>query len=163
MANLIRISGTMQPTPCRWSRTSHPARSAWPDQPILQCLCGQYGESYLAQLAEAGHMVRASSDAAGNARRKLVFSRHVWLFCSGCGFEIIGTAEVSLTEAADPSARELAALAETIRAAASPPFASVANLIDRANQQRRSRRERWACRFTVHWAKRATTVIPISK
>ncbi|MEZ4708727.1 MAG: metal ABC transporter substrate-binding protein [Caldilineaceae bacterium] len=79
-------------------------------------------ESYLAQLAELEVWVRERVATLPADRRKLVTSHDTFgYFAAAYGFEIIGTAMGSAsTEAADPSARELAALTEAVRAAGVP-------------------------------------------
>ncbi|MCB9157446.1 MAG: zinc ABC transporter substrate-binding protein [Caldilineaceae bacterium] len=79
-------------------------------------------ENYLAELNDLDGWVRERVATLPAARRKLVTSHDTFgYFAAAYGFEIIGTAMGSAsTEAADPSARDLAALAETIKAAGVP-------------------------------------------
>ena len=79
-------------------------------------------ENYLAKLNDLDVWVRERVATLPAARRKLVTSHDTFgYFAAAYGFEIIGTAMgAASTEAADPSARDLAALAETIKAAGVP-------------------------------------------
>lgn len=79
-------------------------------------------ENYLAELKELDSWVQDQVATLPADRRKLVTSHDTFgYFAAAYGFEIVGTAMgAASTEAADPSARELAQLAETIKAADVP-------------------------------------------
>jgi ABC-type Zn uptake system ZnuABC Zn-binding protein ZnuA len=74
-------------------------------------------EAYLAQLQELDTWVFAQVKTLPEARRKLVTPHDTFgYFAERYGFEVIGTVLPTTTEGASPSAQELAALVETIRA-----------------------------------------------
>ncbi|NJN83141.1 MAG: zinc ABC transporter solute-binding protein [Caldilineaceae bacterium] len=75
-------------------------------------------EAYLAELAELDGWVTAQIERIPSERRKLVTAHDTFgYFTQRYGLEVVGTALGSLsTEAADPSAGELAALIEQIQA-----------------------------------------------
>jgi zinc/manganese transport system substrate-binding protein len=79
-------------------------------------------ETYLAELKELDAFIVAQTQALPQARRKLVTSHDTFAyFARRYGFEIVGTAlGAATTEAADPSAGEIARLVEEIRAAGMP-------------------------------------------
>lgn len=79
-------------------------------------------ERYLAELTELQEWVQEQVATLPAERRKLVTSHDTFgYFAAAYGFEIIGTAVgAASTEAADPSARELAELVERVKAEAIP-------------------------------------------
>lgn len=96
---------------------------------------------YLAELAELDGWVTAQIESIPQQRRKLVTAHDTFgYFAQRYGLEVIGSALSSLsTEAADPSAGELAALIEEIRAEGVPALftENVSNpaLIERIAQE----------------------------
>ncbi len=79
-------------------------------------------EQYLAQLKTLDELIVAETNKLPQERRKLVTSHDTFgYFAKRYGYEIVGTALGSVsTEAADPSAGELAGLIEQIKAAGVP-------------------------------------------
>ncbi|MEZ4728618.1 MAG: zinc ABC transporter substrate-binding protein [Caldilineaceae bacterium] len=98
-------------------------------------------DAYLAQLAELDGWVTTQIESIPLERRKLVTSHDTFgYFAQRYGLEIVGSALGSFsTEAADPSAGELAALIETIQAEGVPALfaenVSNPDLIERIAQE----------------------------
>ncbi|NTV66070.1 MAG: zinc ABC transporter solute-binding protein, partial [Oscillochloris sp.] len=78
-------------------------------------------EAYLAQIRDLDTWIKAEVAKLPAERRKLVTTHDTFgYFAKAYGFEIVGTALGVTTEASDPSAGEIAALVESIRAAGVP-------------------------------------------
>ncbi|MEK6574713.1 MAG: metal ABC transporter substrate-binding protein, partial [Chloroflexota bacterium] len=78
-------------------------------------------ETYIAQLQELDSWILNEVKSLPEARRKLVTTHDTFgYFADRYGFEIIGTVLPSSTEGASPSAQEVAALVETVKAAGAP-------------------------------------------
>ncbi len=78
-------------------------------------------EAYLAQLQELDSWIFNEVKSLPEARRKLVTTHDTFgYFADRYGFEIIGTVLPTSTEGASPSAQEVAAMVETVRAAGVP-------------------------------------------
>jgi zinc/manganese transport system substrate-binding protein len=91
--------------------------------------------AYLAQLKQLDAEIEAQVAALPAERRKLVTSHDTFgYYAQRYGFEVIGTAIGTSTEAADPSAGEIATLVDSIKAAGVPAIfaenVSDSNLID---------------------------------
>lgn len=77
--------------------------------------------AYIAQLRELDAFVKEEVGKVAEERRKLVTTHDTFgYFADAYGFTIVGTALGASTEASDPSAGELAALVEEVRAAGVP-------------------------------------------
>ena len=78
-------------------------------------------ETYIAQLQELDSWILNEVKSLPEARRKLVTTHDTFgYFADRYGFEITGTVLPSSTEGASPSAQEVAALVETVKAAGAP-------------------------------------------
>jgi ABC-type Zn uptake system ZnuABC Zn-binding protein ZnuA len=78
-------------------------------------------EAYMAELAELDAFIEAQVAELPAERRKLVTTHDTFgYFANRYGFEVIGTALGSSTEAADPAAGAIAELVEAIRSAGVP-------------------------------------------
>lgn len=78
-------------------------------------------EAYISQLEALDQWIFEQVERLAADQRKLVTSHDTFSYFAGrYGFEIVGTALGSSTEAAEPSAGEMAALVEEIRAAGMP-------------------------------------------
>jgi ABC-type Zn uptake system ZnuABC Zn-binding protein ZnuA len=78
-------------------------------------------DAYLTQLQELDAWVFAQVKAVPEARRKLVTTHDTFgYFAARYGFEVVGTILPTSTEGASPSAKELAALIEAVKAQGVP-------------------------------------------
>jgi zinc/manganese transport system substrate-binding protein len=78
-------------------------------------------EAYTTQLEQLDTLVIAQTDTLPADRRKLVTTHDTFgYFAERYGFEVLGTVLPATTEGASPSAQELAALVEEVRAAGVP-------------------------------------------